>query len=79
MHGPSDAVDWSPRRVLVAGVSGAGKTTLAARISSAIGAPHTEIDSLYHGPAWVPRESFVRDVESLTSQASWLNRLSGNR
>jgi adenylate kinase family enzyme len=72
MHGASDSVDWTPRKVLVAGVSGVGKTTLAARISAAIGAPHTEIDSLYHGPAWVPRESFLRDVESFTSQDTWV-------
>src|SRR5690606_20822603 len=37
------------RRILVAGTSGAGKTTLAGRVSGALGLPYTELDSLYHG------------------------------
>lgn len=72
MRGASDPVDWAPRKVLVAGVSGVGKTTLAARISAAIDAPHTEIDGLFHGPAWEPRASFLDDVEAFTSQDSWV-------
>ncbi len=72
MHSASDPVDWTPRRVLVAGVSGVGKTTLAARVSAVIHAPHTEIDALYHGPNWVPRDSFVTDVESFTAEDAWV-------
>lgn len=66
-----DAVP-TPRRVLVAGVSGAGKTTLAARIGERLDLPHTEIDALHHGPGWVPRPSFVADVEALASQDAWV-------
>jgi len=66
-----DAVP-TPRRVLVAGVSGAGKTTLAARIGERLDLPHTEIDALHHGPGWVPRPSFVADVEALASQETWV-------
>lgn len=72
MLGASDPIDWSPRRVLVAGVSGVGKTTLAAAISAAIRAPHTEIDGLFHGPNWVPRESFLEDVEAFTAEEAWV-------
>ena len=72
MRGASDPLDWTPRKVLIAGVSGVGKTTFAAQVSAAIGVPHTEIDGLFHGPGWVPRESFMRDVESFTSEASWI-------
>ncbi len=60
-----------PRRVLVAGVSGAGKTTLAARVAEVIGASHTEIDALFHGPGWVPRAEFLDDVRVLASGETW--------
>jgi adenylate kinase family enzyme len=62
----------APRRILVAGTSGSGKTTLAGRIAATVGAPHTEIDALYHGPNWVPRESFMRDVAVLAAQPMWV-------
>ncbi|MCO7193320.1 AAA family ATPase [Pseudonocardia sp. McavD-2-B] len=61
-----------PRRVVVAGVSGVGKTTLAARLAPLLGAPHTEIDALFHGPGWVPRPSFLDDVERLTAADAWV-------
>ena len=44
-----------PERVVVAGVSGVGKSTLARRISDALDLPYTEIDGLYHGAGWIPR------------------------
>ena len=59
-----DSLQFRPKRVIVAGVSGTGKTTLAARIAPILGAPHTEIDGLYHGPNWTPREEFLRDVQA---------------
>ena len=62
----------TPRRILVAGVSGAGKTTLAVRISRATGIPHTEIDSLKHGENWTPRHTFADDVERLTRAEQWI-------
>jgi len=60
-----------PRRVLVAGVSGAGKTTLAARIAGLTGGTHTEIDALFHGPDWVPRPEFLDDVRAFTAAEAW--------
>jgi adenylate kinase family enzyme len=62
----------TPRRILVAGTSGSGKTTLAGRIAAAVGAPHTEIDALYHGPNWMPREDFMRDVAAFAAQPTWV-------
>jgi adenylate kinase family enzyme len=62
----------TPRRILVAGTSGSGKTTLAGRIAVTVGAPHTEIDALYHGPDWTPRENFMRDVAALAAQPTWV-------
>ena len=34
--------------------------------------PHTEIDALFHGPDWTPRESFVDDVDALIAQRRWV-------
>ena len=69
--GPSDPLPHPPQRVLVAGVSGSGKTTLATRIAEVIGAPHVEIDALYHGPGWTPRPEFSADVERFSAQPRW--------
>lgn len=70
--GASDALTRRPRRVLVAGTSGAGKTTLAAHLSHLLGLRHVEIDALFHGPGWIPRETFVADVEAFSAQPGWV-------
>ena len=61
-----------PRRILVAGVSGVGKTTLARRIGAALALPHTEIDALYHGPNWTPRAEFDAEVAALVATPEWV-------
>lgn len=66
-----DPLPRRPKRVLVAGVSGAGKTTLATRIAQVVDAPHTEIDALFHGPDWVPRPTFADDVRAMVAKPSW--------
>lgn len=71
MRGFEDGLDSRPRRILIAGVSGAGKTTLAARIADAVDAPHTEIDGLFHGPDWTPREDFLDNVRNLVRAEAW--------
>lgn len=70
--GPDGPLPHRPRRVLVAGTSGSGKTTLAGRVADALGLPHVEIDGLYHGPGWVPRPTFVEDVERFSAQPDWV-------
>lgn len=70
--GPRDPLARRPTRIVVAGTSGAGKTTLARRISAAAGVPHTEIDALFHGPDWTPRTSFLEDVERLVAAPAWV-------
>ncbi len=72
MLGPGDPLPARPRRILVAGATGAGKTTLAGRIASLTGAPHTEIDALYHGPGWTYRESFLEEIDELTLRPEWV-------
>ncbi|RKQ35360.1 P-loop NTPase family protein [Kocuria tytonis] len=62
----------APRRILVAGVSGVGKTTLCRKIARRSGISHTEIDALFHGPDWTPRPEFVAEVQDLTAQDAWV-------
>ncbi|WP_253691330.1 AAA family ATPase [Cellulosimicrobium protaetiae] len=61
-----------PRRIAVAGVSGAGKTTLARSLGARLGIPYTELDALHHGPAWTPRPAFLDDVRTLVAQDAFV-------
>ncbi|KAB1652107.1 AAA family ATPase [Pseudoclavibacter chungangensis] len=56
----------------MAGVSGVGKSTLAKRIGAELGLLYTEIDGLFHGPGWTPRERFLDDVRELVARAAWV-------
>lgn len=67
-----DPLPRLPRRVLVAGTSGAGKTTTALRLASLLGVEHIEIDALFHGPAWTRRTSFQADVAAFSSGPTWV-------
>lgn len=69
--GPDDPLPIVSR-VLVAGASGSGKSTVARAVSARLGLPYTELDGLYHGPGWVPRESFVEDVRALAASERWV-------
>jgi adenylate kinase family enzyme len=62
------------RRVSVVGVSGAGKTTLAAQIARGLGAPHLELDSVFHQPGWQPlaAEEFRARVDAFTAGDAWV-------
>lgn len=66
------ALPARPRRVLVAGTSGSGKTAWASRIATQLGVSHVEIDALYHGPNWTPRESFVTEVVAFAAEDEWV-------
>ncbi|MGX6602889.1 AAA family ATPase [Micromonosporaceae bacterium Da 78-11] len=70
--GADDTLPARPRRVLVAGPPGAGKTTVAALIASVLRVPRVEIDGLYHGPGWVPRPTFEADVHRFTAGPAWV-------
>ncbi|GLZ29489.1 adenylate kinase [Lentzea sp. NBRC 105346] len=72
MLGPADPLPHVPRRVLVAGNTGAGKSTLSRRISDVLGLRYVELDALYHGPQWTPRPSFEADVLAFTSGPRWV-------
>ncbi len=72
MLGAEDPLPRPPRRILVAGISGVGKSTLARGIAARSGIPHTEIDGLFHGPDWTPRPEFETEVELLTRSPQWV-------
>jgi adenylate kinase family enzyme len=69
---PSDVLPFVPDRVLVAGVSGSGKTTMARRIQGHWGLPHVEIDALFHGQDWTPRPQFLDDVSEFAEREHWV-------
>ena len=59
-------------RVLVAGITGSGKTTFARDLAARAELPFHEMDALYHGPGWVPLESFADDVDRISRQDRWV-------
>ena len=61
------------QRVLIAGSSGAGKSTLARSLSEQLGLPYVELDSLFHGPDWTPRPSFLDDVSAVAAGDRWVS------
>ena len=69
---PVEPLRHPVRRVLVAGTSGAGKTSLAKLIARYLDVPHVEIDALFHGPGWVPRASFESDVQCFSAGPEWV-------
>lgn len=70
VHDP-DSTD-GPRRILVAGSSGAGKSTVAAAIGERLGLPYVELDALFHGPGWVPRPEFAAEAAALAAGGAWV-------
>ncbi|GIF95769.1 hypothetical protein [Catellatospora citrea] len=68
----ADPLPWVPRRVLVTGTSGAGKTTLSTYIAAALGLPRVELDALHHGADWQPRPTFADEVAAFVAQPSWV-------
>jgi len=60
------------RRVLVGGISGAGKTTLARDLARRLDLPYVDMDGLYHGPNWQPRPEFGDDVGRIAATDAWI-------
>lgn len=67
-----DPLPSPPERVLIAGVTGSGKTTLARRVAQRWNLVHHEIDALHHGPNWTPRPAFLDDVRAFAETSRWV-------
>lgn len=66
------------RRIIVIGVTSAGKSTLAENLAAKLGIDFIELDALHWEPDWVdaPLEIFRQRVETATSAPAWA--LAGN-
>lgn len=63
-----------PRRAVVVGTTGSGKTTLAANLANLLLAKHIELDALHWGPNWtpVPDQVFRRRVANAVADERWV-------
>ena len=64
-------------RIAVIGTSGSGKTTMASRISAALGMPHVELDALHFEPGWRALsehdpDEFIQRVAEATAADAWV-------
>ena len=62
------------QRVSVVGSSGSGKTTLARALAERLGAPHVELDAIFHQPGWtpLPTERFQDEVGRVVAGPRWV-------
>lgn len=56
------------------GNSGSGKSTLARRLAARLGAPHVELDAIYHQPGWqeLPPAEFRAAVATVVAADRWV-------
>ncbi|MBI3944252.1 MAG: adenylate kinase [Chloroflexi bacterium] len=61
-------------RIVVVGTTGAGKTTLARRISQRLAIPFIELDAIFWGPNWtaVPAEVFYTRTAHALNGDAWI-------
>lgn len=62
------------QRVSVIGISGSGKSTIAAELARILGCPRYELDALYFLPGWEPRDEQEFDalVDEITAGDRWV-------
>lgn len=71
VHTPSPD---GPRRIVVVGTTGSGKTSVARKASQVLGVTHVELDAYRHGPNWVetPDPLFRERLTSALSGDAWV-------
>ena len=74
IRGNLEEGDRCCRKILIYGVTGAGKTSLATRLSRLTGIPCHLVDDMAFGPNWVPTddEDQVRAIEVIVTQDEWI-------
>ncbi len=72
MLNPQAALPRRPDRVLVAGGSGAGKTTVADKCAGLLALPRIELDELYYESGWRVRPEFPQEVARAAGQPRWV-------
>jgi adenylate kinase family enzyme len=62
------------RRILIIGCAGAGKSTLARRLSATLGLPLIGLDRVYWRPGWIelPYSEWRAAVEQLAAEPAWI-------
>jgi adenylate kinase family enzyme len=61
-------------RIVIVGVTGSGKTTLAQQLSRRLGIPHIELDAMHWQANWVmaEKEAFREQVRLRTASGAWV-------
>lgn len=67
-----DPLPHTPQRVLVAGVTGVGKSTLCQTVGTGWDLPYSGMDVLHWGPGWTPRPDFHRAATALAQGDRWI-------
>lgn len=67
--------DRPPRRVMVVGCAGAGKSTVTVALNRAYGLPVVHLDRLYWKPGWVrsPDADWELVLRGLVAEESWIH------
>lgn len=60
------------RRVVVAGIPGAGKSTLARALARALALPFVELDAFVEGPGWSTLPHIAERVSEMAAGDAWV-------